>query len=254
MWILQKKPNSNKTMKCEELQFNLSLYAEGELDVEESSILDQHLLHCPVCRIKLAEFQNLRDGFRAIPRPAIPADLLYALRSSLAAELNVSQTQSWFNLSEEWRDWLTLRVMPVGVGTVVSLSIAIAFLFSLSSLKVSTDKVIEKARINSNRTVIFTNPRPVSDSDDLIITNEELAALRTPVSSESPSLNTKGALLSLTNSLMRGKMKNDEITFVADVFGDGLAQIAEVVEAPRSRQSMEDLSTALENDPAFVTG
>jgi hypothetical protein len=47
-------------------------------------------------------------------------------------------------------------------------------------------------------------------------------------------------------------MKDNGVTFVADVFQDGLAQITQMVEAPRSRQSMEDLSRALENDPAFV--
>jgi hypothetical protein len=238
-------------MKCEELQLNLPFYAEGELDEDESSAIEVHLGTCPVCRVKLSEFQNLQNDFRLMTRPVIPADLVYQVRSSVAAELSSAQAQT--GLSSEWREWLQMRFMPYGVGTVVSLSLTLAFLFSINSLQKSTDKVIETARISSNRTIGITNASPRIDEDEMIeISNEELAALRTPVSSESPSLNTKGALLSLANSLMRGKVKNDEVTFVADVFSDGLTQIAEVIEAPRSRKTMEELSHALENDPAFV--
>lgn len=238
-------------MKCEELQFNLPLYAEGELDLDESSMIKEHLVKCPVCRVKLSEFQNLQDTFRIMSRPAIPSDLVYAVKSSLAAELSVPRNQTLL-ISSEWREWLQMRLMPYCVGTVVSLSLTFAFLTSLSSLQESTDKVIETARVSSYRTVVLTNISPDASNDEPFITNEELAALRSPVSGESPSLNTKGTLLTLTNSLMRGKMENDEVTFVADVFSNGLAQIAEVIEAPQSRKSMEELTKALENDPAFV--
>ncbi len=239
-------------MKCNELQFNLPLYAEDELEVSESSILAEHLLHCPVCRVKLSEFQNLRKGLRAMSKPQIPADLLSAVRGSVAAQLTATQPQSWFNLSEEWRDWLMLRLMPYSVGTVVSLFLVVAFFISLASTRESTDKVIETARVNSNRAVILTNLQPTTSDNEFSITKEDYAALRIPVSGESPSLNPKGAFLTFTKALVRGKMKNDEVTFVADVFGNGLAQIAEVVEAPPNQKSLRDLSNALENDPDYA--
>jgi hypothetical protein len=239
-----------KEMKCEELQFNLPLYAEGELDLDESSLIKEHLGTCPVCRVKLSEFQNLQNDFRTLSRPAIPSDLVFAVKNSVRDELVTAQPQTW--LSEEWREWLQMRLMPYFVGTAVAFSCAFVLLLSLSSVRQSTNQVIDTARIKSNRTVVVTNIPSVMPDDAPVITNEELAYLRTPVSSESPSLNTRGILLTMTNSLMRGKMKNDEITFVADVFSNGLSQIAEVVEAPHSRKSMEDLSKALENDPAFV--
>ena len=77
-------------------------------------------------------------------------------------------------------------------------------------------------------------------------------ALNLPIADESPRLNPTGALLALTKSIVRGKMKDEEVVVVADVFGNGIARIAEVVEAPRDRRSMRDLEKALSDDPSFA--
>jgi hypothetical protein len=66
------------------------------------------------------------------------------------------------------------------------------------------------------------------------------------VAGESPSVNPQGALVALTRSLVRGEMKDDEVVVVADVFGDGLAQIAEVVEPSHDRRAVDRLQKALE--------
>ncbi|MBA4183932.1 MAG: hypothetical protein H0X49_07955 [Acidobacteria bacterium] len=47
-------------------------------------------------------------------------------------------------------------------------------------------------------------------------------------------------------------MKDDEVVVVADVFGDGLAQIAEVVEPSSDRRAVRELEKALKNDPNFA--
>lgn len=238
-------------MKCEDLQFNLSLYADNDLAEDEQAVLDEHLIHCPPCRVKLSEYQGILNNLRVMPRPQVPADLLYSVRSAVRNEV-ATPRQNWLNLSNDWYEWLQFRFMPYAIGTTFSLFMTISFVISLNSAKESTDKVIETARINSNRIITTIPAEPLTENYQLTITNEELAALRTPVSSESPSLNTKGALLAVTKSFTRGQMKDDDITFVADVFSNGLAQITEVVDAPRSQQSMEELSNALENDPNFA--
>lgn len=242
-------PRPIKAMKCEDLQLNIPFYAEGELTAEECSEIEEHLPTCPVCRVKLSEFHNISNDLRRMTTPQMPADLLYAVRSSLAAELNSPQPQPWFNFSEDFRDWLQFRLMPYGVGTVVSLFLVFAFFISLNSTRENTDKVIETARINSNRAIPVIS---VNSDNQISYSKQDFAALRVPVSSESPSLNPNGALLNLTKSFVGGKMKDNGVTFVADVFQDGLAQITQMVEAPRSQQSLEDLSKALQNDPAFV--
>lgn len=238
-------------MRCEDLQFNLSLYADDDLTEAEQAVLEKHLVQCPPCRVKFSEFQSLRNSLRAISSPAVPADLLYSVRSAVRNEI-VSPQKNWFNLSNDWQEWLQFRFMPYAVGTAFSLFMTISFVISLNSTQESTEKVIETARINSNRSISIVNPSPAVNEYELSITNEELAAMRTPVSSESPSLNTKGALLAVTKSLSRGQMKDDDVTFVADVFSNGLAQITEVVDAPKNQHSMEEISNALKNDPAYA--
>jgi hypothetical protein len=59
-------------------------------------------------------------------------------------------------------------------------------------------------------------------------------------------------LIALTKALVRGGMKDDEVVVVADVFGNGLAQIAEVVEPSRDRRAVGELEKALDSDPAFA--
>jgi hypothetical protein len=240
-------------MKCEDLQFNLSLYVDNDLTEAEQAVLEMHLGQCPPCRVRLSELQAIRNDFRMMSRPAVPADLLYSVRSAVQDELYGPPVKySWFSLSTEWSEWLQLKVMPYAVGTAFSLIIGIAFLFSIDSARQNTERVLDLARVNTNRANAPVNPNRIYTSEEPVISNEELVALRTPVSGESPSLNTNGALLALTRSLVRGKMKDNEVTLVADVFGNGLAQITEVVEAPRNQQSLEELSNALENDERYA--
>jgi hypothetical protein len=238
-------------MKCEDLQLDLSLYADNDLTEAEQVVVDGHLVQCPPCRVRLSELQALRNHLRIMSQPNVPADLLYSVRSAVRNEV-VAPRNNWLNISSEWYEWLQFRFMPYAVGTAFSLFMTISFLVSLNSTQQTTEKVLETARVEANREVTSIQPVPSVPDDQLIITNEELAALRTPVSGESPSLNTKGALLSVTKSLVSNKIKEDDVTFVADVFSNGLAQITEVVEAPRSRQSLEEISNALENDPAYA--
>jgi hypothetical protein len=47
-------------------------------------------------------------------------------------------------------------------------------------------------------------------------------------------------------------MRDDEVVVVADVFGNGLAQIAEVVEPSHDQRAVEQLQQALQSDPAFA--
>ena len=78
------------------------------------------------------------------------------------------------------------------------------------------------------------------------------ANTRLAFAGESPSINPQGALVALTKSLVRGEMKDDEVVVVADVFGNGLAQIAEVVEPSSDRDAVMELQKALQSDPAYA--
>lgn len=246
-------------MKCEDLQFSLPLFADDDLPSSEKLKLEAHLAECPVCRARYADIVSLRNGLRNLSSPQIPGNLVYSVRSAVAAELSQSPGNSKPIFSDDFREWLQYRFMPYGIGTFASVIFVVMFLAATLSTKNATDKINEIAALNSKPALVMTDSnsniayRTYTYRDlSLDLTNEDFAALRVPVASESPTLSPKGALVALTKSLVRGKIHDDEVVVVADVFGDGLAQIAEVVEPPKNRQSLEEIEKALQNDPAYA--
>lgn len=236
-------------MKCETLQFNLPLFSDDELSADERLELREHLASCPVCRAKHAEFLSLKNDLRGLSRLEIPADLVMSVRNSVRIESKQFQRKPDSFFSETTWEWMQMRLMPYSVGTVFSLLLTVSLLYTLVVTKQASQKISEDIAANNARMVTMPGSNRISRADDeIILTKEEIAALRVPVSMESPSLNPKGALIALTRSLARGNMKDDEVTVVADVLSTGLAQIAQVVEAPRNRESMNELTDALEND------
>lgn len=244
-------------MKCENLQLNLPLFIDEELTAGENALIEAHLAECPVCRQHAAEFRALRNDLRVLAKPAMPADLLASVRNSVAVELEAERIEPSASLySQNFREWLKLRFMPYAIGTVASLILTVSLLFSL----LSTRNAINDSRFamnqnESNAPVVLMAANRSSMIDELKITPAEYAALRIPVASESPSVNPTGALVALTKSLVRGRMNDDEVVVVADVFGNGVAKISEVVEAPKNRNDLQALEDALQhdpNDPAFL--
>ena len=100
--------------------------------------------------------------------------------------------------------------------------------------------------------MLASNKNPFESFGSTDISPALFADSRMGLGSESPSVNPKGALVALTKSLIRGGMRDDEVVVVADVFGNGLAQIAEVVEPSRDRHAVAELEKALGSDPAYA--
>lgn len=243
-----------KKMNCENLQLNLPLYADDVLKGEESGQIKLHLETCPLCRAKLAEYQSLRNDLLAFAPTQMPNDLLYSVRNAVAVELN-RKTQKPLRrfFSTQMREWLQYRLMPYSVGTIASLVLTFSLLLNLLSTKEATQKGVETAQRQANRSpiLIASNSAPNFSEESL-----DYSEINLPIAEESPSINPTGALLAVTKSIVRGKMKDEDVTVVADVFGNGLARIAEVVEAPRDNRAMEDLEHALNETPnnaPFVT-
>ncbi len=117
-------------MKCENLQFNLSVYLDDILTDGERAAVDEHLARCPLCRQKLADFQMLRRDLRVLARPEMPNDLMMSVRNRVAQEVKSNQP-SYF--TEDFRRWLQMRLMPYTVGTAASLIIGFSLLWMLLS-------------------------------------------------------------------------------------------------------------------------
>ena len=112
----------------------------------------------------------------------------------------------------------------------------------------------EAALQSSGSVVVLQTP-----SYDLYkaITPEDLARMRAPYGEESPSLNPTGALAALTRSHAQNLHASksgepDEMSMIIDVFSNGTASLADVVQAPRDRRMLEDFESALRQDPPFV--
>jgi len=234
-------------MKCSDLQSNLPLYADGSLSDSESSDLGGHLDSCPLCRQKYADYREMRATLRQMRRPEVSLALRNAIKSSVRTELRTAK-YSWVPVSSGIREWLQMRVMPYGVGIFTSVLVAMTFLTMMFSgmLKPGTLPMAMGGRDSSGMLASNTSP------DSTAISPSDYAKTRLGLGNESPSVNPQGALVALTKSLVRGGMKDDEVVVVADVFDNGLAQIAEVVEPSRDRRAVGELEKALESDPAFT--
>jgi hypothetical protein len=244
-------------MKCENLQFNLSLYLDDILTKEERALLDAHLVCCPLCRQKLDNFRFLRIELQQnFQTPAMPKDLLASVKTAMRTE-NKSATKSpkrYF--SGDFLEFLQMRVMPYTVGVAASLFFGFSLLWILlsgfGSENTSQNPVVET---NRQPTIFITKTNPTSSSDNLEISPADIVSQRFSVSGESPSINPQGALVELAQSFTNRKIKGNELVVVADVFSDGLANIEEVVEPLDNHQTVYDLEKAFNqnsNDAPFV--
>ena len=238
-------------MKCSDLQTNLSLYADGFLSDAENSDLSGHLEICPLCRQKTADYREMRSALRQMRRTEISAAVKNTIKASVRTELRTKK-HSWVPVSSGIREWLQMRVMPYGVGVFASVLVALTFLTMMFSgmLKPGTLPIAMGGRDSS--TMLASNTDPYKGQDSTAISPSDYAKTRLGLGNESPSVNPQGALIALTKSLVRGGMKDDEVVVVADVFDNGLAQIAEVVEPSRDRRAVGQLEKALESNPAFT--
>lgn len=212
-------------------------------------MLDEHLNECPLCRQKLADFQEIRQSLRVMPRPAISAGVTNSVRLAVAAEA-ARRRGSFFSPAVD--AWLRSWLMPSGVGAFASAIGAFLLLWTLHS---ATNGIAQKPGMAGNGSssdpsifLVDTKRGP----DDLGVSPTEYAQERSLIAGESPSVNPNGALIALTKSLVRGEMKDDEVVVVADVFGNGLAQISEVVEPSHNRLAIAELEKALRSDPAYA--
>ena len=238
-------------MNCENLQFNLSIYLDDVLTDKDRVALDEHLVRCPLCRQKLSDFQALRRDLRMMPRPVLPNDLLNSVRNRVAQELTV-QVYVEPTYSDKFQVWARSFLMPSMVGTAVSLLFGFILLWALLTANTGIRQVDESAVYEKPSTSSILLAQATPNLYDAELTPFEFANERISVSAVSPSLNPQGALVALTKSFMRGEMKDEEVVVVADVFGNGLAQIAEVVEPSKDRRAVIELEKALRTNPDYA--
>ncbi|MDT7807736.1 MAG: hypothetical protein QOJ70_1549 [Acidobacteriota bacterium] len=241
-------------MTCLESRKTFSPYLDGALTHEASVALSEHVGACPVCRHQLEETRAIVRGLSLLQRPAPPANLAASIRNALVIERAARNAAPRLTPTERASRWLGARLMPYTVGVVYSVALFIAVFGGLRQQLRILRNLSEAQALESGQpySVIWIDGRGGFDvtrplSPDLA------AAARAPFGPESPTLNPRGALAALTLAPPRdGNPDDDDMIVVADVYGNGSASLAEVVEPPRNRRMVEDLQDALRKSPAFV--
>jgi hypothetical protein len=232
-------------INCSDIENNLRLYSDGRLATSENEQVKLHLGTCPVCRQHHADLLEIRAGLRRLQRPEVPAAALRQVRLAVGSERRRGEN-IWYRLAPDVRTWIMRALMPYSVGALTSVVVGLSF---LALLPYGVHKPMAPANYSDAQFLYASNRDPYGTLNTL--NPESYARTRLDVAGESPSVNPQGALVALTKSLVRGGMKDDEVVVVADVFGNGLAQITDVVES-RDQHTVAELQKALETDPSFA--
>lgn len=231
-------------MNCSDLQDSISQHIDGGLSVRQTSAVDDHLAVCPLCRQAADDLRGIKLDLRQLARPSLTVGRQHALRMAMreAARKNRALPFSPLTL-----DWIQMRLMPLTVGLTASLLVGVTFLGLMMSGGRAIDQYAAIDRSENSSVLIARGPvpRPLGRDD---ISPMQFARNREAVAGDSPSINPQGTLAALSDTLRRNGIRNDEVVVVADVFSNGLARIAEVVEPSHDARVIDELQRALDTD------
>jgi putative zinc finger protein len=242
-------------MKCTDLQLVLPLYSDDVLSETELAQVTEHLDRCPLCRQKVIDLQEIRNGLRAVARPEFSAESLRALRGSIAARLSSAGPGPLFQLVGDRRKWLDVWLMPYAVGSLTTLILGFTMLWIMVTADVQPQRAATSTDAGTRSTVLLPYVAPDISRLETELSPMEYAMSRAEYSGESPSINPKGSLVELTEALVQNETRDEEVTVVADIYGNGAAEIAEVVEPSSDRRAIGELQKALNSgasSAAFV--
>jgi len=242
-------------MSCEEIQESLSLYCDDGLTPAERGGCYRDLEVCPVCRAHLEELRSIRRSLAVLPRPSPPPDLIPSISKALTVEAGARETRRDTTFGDVISEWLQPRVMRYAFSSLASI---VLFAGVFAAFRPHMIALHEAARAFDEASTTGEPVDPLRAAYDINkpISSESYAALRTPYNSESPSLNPGGALATLAwapaHLHRNSRQGDDDMIVVADVFSNGSASLADVMQAPRDRRMLDDFQKALRQDAAFV--
>jgi hypothetical protein len=232
-------------MLCEETKQSLSSYIDDCVSLPTRVAIDEHLNRCPVCRSEVAQLRTLTRQLSSLSQPVPPTNLAETITDALVIEAAAQRQTPDPSWTYRVARFLQPRLMPYTVGSFASV---IMFALMFAALRPHF-VALREAALQRNSVIVLQTPgydlyRPV--------TPEDFAASRAPFAEQSPSLNPGGALAALTRTYTRPHQNADDMVVVADVFSNGSASLADVVQAPRDRRMLVEFESALRQDAAFV--
>jgi hypothetical protein len=237
-------------MSCEETTELLSQFIDDVLSLPVRASVEEHLDRCPVCRAHAAELRSLSRGLRQLARPVAPVELASSINYALMIEAAARRQSPSRSFGERLAFWLEPRLMPYSVGSLASVVLFFSMFVALSPHFMALQKAARQME-----TVLVFRSSPGFDLNKPV-SSEDFSARRAPFAEQSPSLNPGGALAALTGAYAHPhanvSQDADDMIVVADVFSNGAASLADVVQAPRDRRMLADFEVALRQSAAFV--
>lgn len=236
-------------MNCEETSRLISQYIDDAVSLPLRVEVETHLDQCPVCRGRVAELRILSRSLRQLARPAVPVDLASSISNALQIEAAARRQTPSRSFTERMALWAEPRLMPYGVGAMASL---VLFVSMFVALRPHFETLQRVARESDAVLAVSTTGLDLN----LPVTSKDFSATRAPFAEQSPSLDPKGALAALTSAYAQPHTESnqdvDDMIVVADVFSNGSASLAGVVQPPRNPQMLTDFQVALRQSAAFV--
>lgn len=238
-------------MSCEETRQTFSSYLDDCVSLPVRIGIDEHLDRCPVCRAEVAELRSLTRSLSSLTRPKPPAGLADTISDLLTIEAAARQAIKP-SLGIRIARFVEPRLMPYTVGSFASV---ILFFMMFTALRPHFVALREAALRNSGGVIMVRTYEPGYDLYQPV-TQQDFADSRAPFGEQSPSLNPGGALAALTRAYSRPHASYtadaDDMIVVTDVFSNGSASLADVVQPPRDRRMLDEFESALRQDAAFV--
>ena len=241
-------------MSCEETSQAFSSYIDDCVSLPARVAIDEHLDRCPVCRAEVADLRSLTRSLSSMTRPKPPVDLADTIADLLTIEAAARQAIKP-SFGVRVARFLEPRVMPYTVGSFASV---ILFFLMFTALRPHFVALREAALRNNGGSVIMV--QPYDPQYDLFqpVSQQDFAERRAPFGEQSPSLNPTGSLAAMSRAYSRphasyySEGDSDDMIVVTDVFSNGSASLAVVVQPPRDKRMLDEFESALRRDAAFV--
>ena len=237
------------SISCEETRQTLSSYIDDCVSLPSRVAIDEHLDRCPVCRAEFAELRSLTRSLSLLARPKPPSDLADTISDLLTIEAAARRQAPNPSIGHRIARFLEPRLMPYTVGSFASV---IMFFLMFAALRPHFVALREAALQANGGVILLHTTGPVYD----LYSPEDFARSRADVSELSPTLNPSGRLAALTRASahLHASYREDADDMIVglDVFSNGAASLADVVQAPRDRRMLDEFESALRQDAPFV--
>src|SRR6185503_3444777 len=238
-------------MSCQETRQAFSSYIDDCVSLPARVTIDEHLDRCPVCRSEVADLRSLTRSLSSMTRPKHPVDLADTITDLLTIEAAARQVIKP-SFSVRVARFLEPRVMPYTVGSFASV---ILFFLMFTALRPHFVALREAALLNNGGGGVIVLHYEPGYNIYQPVSRQDFADSRAPFGEQSPSLDPGGALAALTRAYSQPsthQIDADDMVVVTDVFSNGSASLADVVQPPKDRRMLVEFESALRQNAAFV--